>query len=122
MPTFSEMKELINNCSWSWTTQNGVKGYKVTGPNGNSIFLPAAGCRIGTMFTGSSDGRYWSGTLNGANNAYGLNFRSSSRDRDYDYRSSGRTVRPVTDAKDNNSDVDLDGYPEDENWDARRRR
>ena len=42
MPTLAEMKELINNCTWEWTTQNGVYGRKVTGPNGNSIFLPLA--------------------------------------------------------------------------------
>ena len=42
MPTKAELNELLNNCTWTWTTQNGHKGYKVTGPNGNSIFLPAA--------------------------------------------------------------------------------
>lgn len=46
MPTYDEMKELINNCSWEWTQINSVNGYKVTGPNGNSIFLPAAGYNI----------------------------------------------------------------------------
>ena len=43
MPTLDEQKELLNKCTWNWTTQNGVNGYKGTGPNGNSIFLPAAG-------------------------------------------------------------------------------
>jgi hypothetical protein len=43
MPTRAEQDELRNNCTWTWTTQNGVNGYKVTGTNGNSIFLPAAG-------------------------------------------------------------------------------
>ncbi len=42
MPTKDEMTELIKNCSWEWTQINSVNGYKVTGPNGNSIFLPAA--------------------------------------------------------------------------------
>ena len=42
-PTLSETQELINYCSWVLTTQNGVSGYKVTGANGNSIFLPAGG-------------------------------------------------------------------------------
>ncbi|MBQ4621338.1 MAG: hypothetical protein IJB28_01640, partial [Bacteroidaceae bacterium] len=37
MPTLDEMEELLNKCTWTWTTQNGVKGRKVTGPNGNSI-------------------------------------------------------------------------------------
>lgn len=43
MPTLKEMEELINKCMWTWTTLNGVNGYKVVGLNGNSIFLPAAG-------------------------------------------------------------------------------
>ena len=43
MPKSTELKELIDNCTWTWTTQNGVNGYKVIGTNGNSIFLPAAG-------------------------------------------------------------------------------
>ena len=40
LPTGDEMRELVNKCTWTWTTQNGVKGYSVTGSNGNSIFLP----------------------------------------------------------------------------------
>ena len=64
MPTRAEQDELRNNCTWIWTTQNGVKGYKVVGPNGNSIFLLAAGC----MFEGGSchvglKGYYWSSSL-----------------------------------------------------------
>lgn len=43
MPTRSEIKELLGNCTWKVTTQNGINGYRVTGPNGNSIFLPATG-------------------------------------------------------------------------------
>jgi hypothetical protein len=43
MPTLDEIKELVNQCTWEWTTQNGVNGCKVVGPNSNSIFLPAAG-------------------------------------------------------------------------------
>ena len=45
MPTIDELQELIDNCTWFWTTQDGVKGYQVDGPNGNAIFLPAAGWR-----------------------------------------------------------------------------
>lgn len=44
MPTDSELTELREQCTWTWTTQNGVNGCKVTSKsNGNSIFLPAAG-------------------------------------------------------------------------------
>lgn len=48
MPTYDEQEELLNNCIWELTTENGFNGYKVAGPNGNSIFLPAAGYRYGT--------------------------------------------------------------------------
>ena len=61
MPTKAEQDELRNNCSWEWTTQNGVNGYTVTGPNGNSIFLPAAGCRDDSSLNDAgSYGDYWS--------------------------------------------------------------
>lgn len=43
MPKYTEFEELVNECTWIWVTQNGVNGYSVIGPNGNSIFLPAAG-------------------------------------------------------------------------------
>lgn len=64
MPTNDEFSELKNNCTWDWTTQNGVKGYKVTGPSGNSIFLPAAGnMSDGTLFSDQSAGLYWLSSL-----------------------------------------------------------
>lgn len=43
LPTNNEFYELINSCTWTWIKQNDVDGYKITGPNGSSIFLPAAG-------------------------------------------------------------------------------
>ena len=47
MPTDQEIKELEEKCTWDWIKLNGVRGFKVTSPkNGNSIFLPAAGCRV----------------------------------------------------------------------------
>ena len=49
MPTDAEMTELRSNCTWTWTSQNGVNGRKITSKsNGNSIFLPAAGSRGGS--------------------------------------------------------------------------
>lgn len=66
MPTLAECQELIYKCDWTWMTYNGVKGNKVTGPNGNSIFLPAAGFRGGpSVGSQGSSGSFWSGTLNG---------------------------------------------------------
>lgn len=68
LPTESELRELVDYCTWTWTTKNGTKGYKVTGPNGNSIFLPAAGAQ-GIMLDGTFDvgiiGYYWSCTYDG---------------------------------------------------------
>ena len=62
MPTRDEIKELIEGCSWTWCTYNGVTGYKVEGANGKSIFLPAAGCYKGPSLNNKGKfGLYWSG-------------------------------------------------------------
>ena len=63
MPTRSEISDLDNNCNWTWTTRNGVKGYVVRGRGayaGASIFLPAAGCFLETLGGVGSFGCYWS--------------------------------------------------------------
>ena len=78
LPTRSEIADLTSKCTWKAETLNGVKGYRVTGVNGNSIFLPAAGYQDGTerkeVGTG---GFYWSGSLNRnmTSSAYNINFR-----------------------------------------------
>ena len=98
MPTIEEQEELISKCTWQWTTLNGVNGYRVTGPNGNSIFLPAAGYRYGTEANGQGSGGYWSGSLLSYNSdgAYGLGFSSGGYGWSYgDPRYYGHTVRPV---------------------------
>lgn len=99
MPTKDEIRELVNKCSWKWTTYNGVKGQLVTGLNGNSIFLPAAGYRYGTDFYNrGSGGYYWSATLseNYSYNAFSLFFYSGYSYWDDYSRHYGFTVRPVT--------------------------
>ena len=65
MPTDAEWTELREKCNWTWTTQNGVKGYLVTSKtNGNSIFLPAAGYRDATDLSGTEIyGYYWTSSL-----------------------------------------------------------
>lgn len=88
MPTAAEMEELINKCQWIWTTQGGVKGYKVIGPNDNSIFLPA---RDGV-------GTYWSSSLSTdyPSEAYYLISRSDDVYlADWGNRYFGQSVRPV---------------------------
>ena len=63
IPTEAEFSELISNCTWTWTTQNNVNGYRVTGVNGNSIFLPAASCCVGSSLSSRGEyGNYWAST------------------------------------------------------------
>ncbi len=98
MPTRAEQDELRTNCTWTWTTLNGVNGYNVKGPNGNSIFLPAAGYRYdGYLYNAGSYGFYWSSSLftSGSYYAYELFFNSSSQYRNYYSRCNGQSVRPV---------------------------
>ena len=97
MPTEAEMHELVNECTWTWLLQNGTKGYKVTGPNGSSIFLPAAGYYQSWSLTNAGGGGYyWSSAPYGSTNAYGLNFNSDGHRVYYDYRRYyGCPVRPV---------------------------
>ena len=100
MPTLDEIGELVEKCTWQRTTVNGVEGYLITGPNGNSIFLPAAGYRKGTdVFNCGLFGYFWSVTLYEAlsNCACGLYFGSDYYDwTGNTYRSLGLSVRPVT--------------------------
>lgn len=61
MPKLEEVDELINKCEWEWTTLNGINGMIVTGPSGNSIFLPAGGFRWDTSnYNLGLNGSYWS--------------------------------------------------------------
>lgn len=63
MPTLAEMKELVDKCDWVWTSVNGINGRRVTGPNGNSIFISAAGYRHGSSVSGVGEsGDCWSST------------------------------------------------------------
>ena len=99
MPTDAEWTELINKCTWTWTSQNGVNGRLVTGPNGKSIFLPAAGFRYSTdLDNAGSYGIYWSSSLKSdyPYDAYGVYFYSDGVERGYGGRFSGRSVRPVS--------------------------
>ena len=98
MPTDAEMTELREQCTWSWTTQNGVNGYKVTSKsNGNSIFLPAAGYRDDrSLDDAGSYGHYWSSSLNTSPYyAWHVYFHSGVVSRDNCWRYYGFPVRPV---------------------------
>ena len=103
MPTYAEWDELINNCTWTWTTQNGVNGYLVTGPNDNSILLPAAGNKYEDVIYGVGlVGAYWSSCLysflhypNYPDLAMQVTFHSRSVSQGSYERYYGASVRPV---------------------------
>lgn len=104
MPTSKEMEELVTNCSWTWTTSAGVKGYKVVGKNGQSIFLPANGCYTGYEKGAKAGifGQYWTGTYKGSStmyrSSYSLTFTSSRKVVDWSTCDDGLAIRPVTTA------------------------
>lgn len=95
--TLDQIKELLDNCSYQWTTQNGVKGEKFTGPNGGTIFLPAAGLRWdGKLYDVGTYGYYCSSTPYDEYYAYGLYFNSGYASwGSYGSRHDEHSVRPV---------------------------
>ncbi len=97
MPTSAEWEELIEKCTWTWTTQNGVNGYKVKATN-DSIFLPVAGYRFREYTLGADNtGHYWSSSLNTdtLNMAHQVYFDSHNVYRFNSDRYIGLAVRPV---------------------------
>ena len=98
MPTYDQQTELRTECIWTWTTQNGVNGRLVTGPNGNSLFMPAAGYRFGSSLSiAGSRGLYWSRTLYSSSpyHACSMDFGSGGVNWDYYGRHDGFAVRAV---------------------------
>ena len=96
MPTKTECDELINNCTWTWSTQNGVNGYTVEG-NGNSIFIPASGYRNGaSLLNDGTEGYLWTDTFIDEW-AFMVMFSSSQHNTNGSTsRYYGRTIRPVS--------------------------
>ena len=101
MPRFADIQELLDKCSWSVSTYNGVKGMTVTGQNGNSMFLPFAGyLSYDEFFGGGYYGCSWSGTYSEEyGDALNLDFYDDGyRDwGSYGGLTFGRSVRPVKD-------------------------
>ena len=100
MPDSSDFQELYSQCGWSWTSNyNGASGYLVTGPNGNTIFIPASGSRRNDDLNyHGSDGNYWSRSLYSVNTYYArdLGFDSGYiNPANYYDRYDGFAVRPV---------------------------
>ena len=105
IPTIVEFEELKNNCTWTWTTLDGINGYRVTsnkaGYTDRSIFLPAAGL-VGQKYRdrAGSYGHYWSSS----SQIFDVYSRGQARSLDFDsvrvqllgaYRYCGLSVRPV---------------------------
>lgn len=133
MPTQTELEELFT-CTWSWEKRNGVQGVRITGPNGNAIFLPAATFKDDsrTAPTESSYGSYWGRThadpsypcgselIFGIVDPYGgwnkTNFYYSMGKTGFVY--CGRSVRPVYDIQRQYTDVDYTSFIANPNYDG----
>ena len=98
LPTKTEFEELKEKCTWRWTSDGGHYGCRVQGPNGNSIFLPAAGWRDGTALNDAGErGSYWSSAPSeDSSGACSLGFNSGNRYADCYGRGYGYSVRPVS--------------------------
>lgn len=79
LPSADDFRELFTNCTKEWTSVDGVNGYRFTGPNGNSIFLPAAGSRTVNDITGEGiDGNYATGSIVGEGSKFAVAYNFSS--------------------------------------------
>ena len=98
IPTEDEFMELKDKCKWEWDSNNGVWGYSITGPNGNSIFLPAAGYKAyNNIHCKGEKGYYWLGSITGFNfDASEIHVGGGSSSLRYDgYVFFGHLIRPV---------------------------
>ena len=101
LPSREEIEEIVAECTWEWTSVDGMNGCKITGPNGNHIFVPAAGCYIGAELKMlGQNGMYHSYKMCGdyVNFSYGFHFGEGADNYQLDwlYRAYGRSIRPVT--------------------------
>lgn len=100
IPTEAEWQELLENCTWTWTTQNGVNGHLAVADNGNSVFFPAAGGRTDRILNSAgSSAYYWSSSLYtfDSHRSWHMLFSSSRSELSNTSRNIGCSVRPVAD-------------------------
>ncbi len=99
IPTREDWEELLESTVAEWTTLNGVTGYRLTAPNGRSLFLPAAGSSNGTELVAAGEyGFYWSASLftDSPDDAWSFSFYyDHHRIGSFGYRSDGQSIRPV---------------------------
>ena len=119
MPRVNEIDELLTKCQWSWEKLNGVIGARVTGSNGNSLFLPASGFKDEndnwSHTTKGTYGSYW-GSTHGSSSGYGIelifgviSYLGNHPNCDFYWmfgptgvRRAGRSVRPIYAEKEGN--------------------
>ena len=102
IPTPNEWSELVAYTTHEWTVQNGVAGYKFIGPNGNTLFLPAAGHRNDAKLSECGKcGFYWSSRVRVGfqDGAYGFQFKSDAHCQPAARRDEGFSLRAVRDKK-----------------------
>lgn len=99
-PSREQMAELRTECTWQWTTSNGVKGYLGTSKHNNAtIFLPASGYHFSSeIYSIGTIAYYWTRTLHASRSYYAYYFffhQSGSQDLTYGNRNTGYNIRPV---------------------------
>lgn len=107
IPTKDQADELVRECTWTWMKYNGANGFAVTGPNGKSLFLPAAGEHYTGLDSSQKDVNevisvgeqawYWTSELSKeySASAYILSFVQKKAEVDTEWRINGISVRPV---------------------------
>lgn len=99
IPTNEEMNELIGKCTWTWISDGSKTGYRITGPNGNSIFLPASGLYQGSVDKVGELGYYWTSTRCpkdvAYNNGWGLHFDRNGKAVYSWWQANSYPIRPV---------------------------
>lgn len=100
MPSEKDLKELCDYCAWNWASKNGKTGIRISGPNGNTLFLPSTGSITSTGLSGVNyGGSYWSSSLSDEYWSYGnrISFGETAKTITGAFRYCGMTVRPVCD-------------------------
>lgn len=99
MPTTDEVRELVNSTTHEVTAVNGIQGMKFTAANGNSIFIPFAGKRVGSAVSETEKaGYYWTGKINsGENKQFASTFEVNGTDAGLDVGEiqQALAIRPV---------------------------
>lgn len=103
IPTKYQADELVRECTWTWMKYNGANGFAVTGPNGKSLFMPAAGFlytgldNVNELLSVGSLAWYWTSDLDkdDSASAYSISFFQKKAEVQTQVRPNGISVRPV---------------------------